>query len=801
MAEIITNLSVYNLKLQRQDNKQIKPSDYFAGTLSKDPAHIYVMCDHTFASLGYDIGETDKFYKENCNVSALPYHYVIKQVESEVPTANSENTGYLHLPGGTVFEARALSEQNECNNSNMAGGADAITICLTLPAGSWLTAGYNTETATSLKLLLRYLLGELGLSTSHIHNLKNEYIGDYPVNPDSWSSLIIQMEEDMRQSNEKFTSSEEDGMTVLTIPEAMGANSNLEWIAKYCCPNSSSSARKKFKEAVAEVNPDLWPNYSGTEEEDNKYIPYGTKINLPSGSIAAKVKDDLMAQGILVKAESGRVVAGATAILKENDVKSRLEEWNDPADVHHEGDDNIYLQNRGGKSEMKWRYQQMELPGYHNALLHFTKRNSDEPPVMLNFLISPSSVRENRATIVNNVKTLGGWVGQRAGQSTINISFAGYMLDIYEQLERHRFLADYKTYIESQKDTSHSYYNEYNCKLIIEGRDYFGYVSGLSFSKEAEKPYIYQYNINFTAYSDKEIYDPNQALVPSYKAQRNKSAASGVASNINNDNLYYKLLQLVEEGWAGDESTAAYKYLDSIIDAHTMGNVETVRAETQEWLNVLKYIKSKNNVWSASIRHLIDTSVISNLDIWGYENSEPDVASVVALFDKMCPANNDYDNPTAKTEHTNKDNHWSQPHTVSLYAKRIIRDFDEWFNSDWTVKHSDEKMSRGVFLALCDNINGEKDGCLVDENALDVYIMEELKKASGLKHLNMHWSYRHVLSLYKKGVISEPIDEYWLKDGEATITSEYALPLICKSKEIADSRVYAEYSSKTWKPN
>ena len=122
---------------------------------------------------------------------------------------------------------------------------------------------------------------------------------------------------------------------------------------------------------------------------------------------------------------------------------------------------------------MKWRYGQMELPGYHNGMLAFQKRNSSEAPIYINFVISPSSFSANYSNNVSDTKTLGGWVGIRAGKNPINVRFSGYMLDIYDQLERHRFLANYKEYIEDQKDSSHSYYNAYNCKLIIEGRDYY----------------------------------------------------------------------------------------------------------------------------------------------------------------------------------------------------------------------------------------------------------------------------------------------------------------------------------------
>ena len=796
MADTSAELTYYNLKLAKKDALKIKPRDVFADITNKNAAHIHVMCDHTFASTGYDIGETDKIYKEQAGVSALPYHFVIKHIESIIEVKNGDETGILTLEPGTVFLTRDTSQKNECNNSAMIGGADAITICLTLPAGSWLTQGYNEDTAQNLNLLLRYLMGELGLSIDHIHNLKNEYIGDYPVNPDSWKSFITQLKESMRQSAEKFAVSEEDGITVITIPESLGSNSNLNYIAKYCCPNASKAKLANFKAALAEVNDELWPNYSAaTDEEkaklDEKYIAFGTKVYLP-GSISDEVVENLKAQEIYTEAKNNEVVANAVTVIKQSDAERELAEWNDPANVHHTGDDNIYLQNRGGKSEMKWRYQQMELPGYHNALLHFTKRNSDEEPVMINFLISPSSVQENRSPMVNNVKTLGGWVGTRAGSSMISVRFSGYMLDIYEQLERHRFLRDYKTYMESQKDSSHSYYNEYNCKLIIEGRDYYGYVSGLSFSKDAERPYIYQYNVTFSAYTDKEIYDPEWALVPWYKTERNKgnTSTSTAVNNITDDNIYNNLLQLVEEGWAGNTDTAAYKYLKDIINGATMSSIEEVRATTQEWLNILNYIRSKSNSWSYYLRQFIDSSIISNLDIWGYENSEPDMPSTIALFDKVSSGG------TISSTNSDSSKHWSQPNAVSLYLKGVIKDKDSWFDSEWNITYADELTSRAIFLALCDNIGGSSDICLVGQYAAtESDIIKKLEDLSGMSDLEWHWSYKHVWSLWKKDVISVPMDSYWLEDPEATITSEYAIPLIGKSRESANARIFPEFAA------
>ena len=73
------------------------------------------------------------------------------------------------------------------------------------------------------------------------------------------------------------------------------------------------------------------------------------------------------------------------------------------------------------------------------------------------------------------------------------------MLDIKNVLERHDFLENMEKYIYDKKNYNALYYNDYNTKLVIEGREYYGLIQGLSFTKTADNPFLYTYQLSFTA--------------------------------------------------------------------------------------------------------------------------------------------------------------------------------------------------------------------------------------------------------------------------------------------------------------
>ena len=800
MAE---GLHIYDLNLEENaDLSKMSASKLFVhdDTMQYE-YNIWVMCDTTFAQHDYDIGLTDKYYRE-IGAIMLPYHYIICSVEKNAKNikANGITRADQTWGPGSVFRGRPEKYVNgvaaggteiDAEGKRLMCSEDDICIVLTLPHGSWLTRGVNTEVSKSLKLLILYLCNTWRMDASkQVFNWKWDGEPDPSINQESWKEFLDSIIEAQASDPNTFAFASDDGSEGYIVPDNMFPT--LENVArKFCSQNASDEDIKDMMKFIIDNNPTIKTAYYNEiidlDKMRNYPIPGGSHIKVPHGSPkSAEIKANLANKNILSNYDSNKAAASETTIIGDGHGNKISTDWNDPATVHRPSDDQIFLTNRGGKSEMKWRYGQMELPGYHNGMLAFQKRNSSEAPIYINFVISPSSFSSNYSNNVSDTKTLGGWVGIRAGKNPINVRFSGYMLDIYDQLERHRFLANYKEYIEDQKDSSHSYYNAYNCKLIIEGRDYYGYVAGISFSKEAEKPFLYQYNISFVAYNDKEIYDKNWALVPAYKTERNKGGNEwGHHDNIDStDGLTLTLKTLLEEGWAGDKSKSSRKMLDQLLADAELSD-EYMPLVTY-WVKVLQHIKESNDFGKEFLIKLRDANIVTNLDVWCYEDADPDMQSTIALIDKLCSYSSSDRNPVDSGHPTNTSNGcWSQPNALSLYAKGILKDKSSWFKDDWTMRdgYSKECMSRATFLAICDNLGGAEDECLY-KNYTDEQVREKLKTyAKGYENFpeKVHWCEKNIISLVDKGAIATPVDSYWFEDPEKTINPNYAMALLCKA--------------------
>lgn len=803
MADKEKNFHIYNISLDENvDFSSIKSSGWFENT-DESPHNIWVMCDTTFAKNNYDIGLTNKEYQD-LGQPMIPYHYIISSVEKTAHniTVDGEMRSIQKWLTGTVFKGRDdryINGVNEGGTTTYSDGnrllcsAEDLCICLMLPHGSWLTRGVNTEVADSLKLLILYLCQKYKFDISkRVFNWKYDGEPDPSINEESWAEFRDSLIEAQAIDFNKFIYVEDDGVSGYVVPENMYPS--LGNIArKMCSQNATEDEINAMIQFIVENNPTIAGVYTGEDLDidvmKNYPIPGGTTIIIPKDSAMSNtIEQNLKSSGIYDSADKNKVIASEVAVIGDNHANKAIDEWSDPTCVHRTGDDQTFLTSRGGKSEMKWRYSQMELPGYHNGMLAFQKRNSSEDPIYINFLISPSSFSSTYSNNVNNTKTLGGWVGVRAGKNPISVRFSGYMLDIYNQLERHRFLADYKEYIEAKKDTSHSYMSEYNCKLIIEGRDYYGYVSSVGFSKDAEKPFIYQYNISFIAYNDKEIYDPSYALVPAYKTKRNTgSSLSGYGDKLGTtDSIQLRLKNLLEAGLAGHEGTSARKTIEQILQSAELSDEYAPLCEY--WVKVLEHIRDSKDFGNAFLKKLRDANIISNLDIWGYEDADVDLQSAISLLDKLCSSDANDRNPveSGHPKHT-ENNCWSQPNALSLYEKGIIKDKSSWFKSNWAMfdGYQVECISRAQLLALCDNLGGSDDGCIYS-GISDSQAREKLKTyTDGYNDFpeSIHWCEKNIISLVDKGAIATPVDAYWFEDPEKTVSTNYAMALICKSFE------------------
>lgn len=165
----------------------------------------------------------------------------------------------------------------------------------------------------------------------------------------------------------------------------------------------------------------------------------------------------------------------------------------------------------GGKEGPVWSKDGFTFPGYHNAYIGVTYKKNGAKAFDFTFLISPSSFADSRQKLFQTMRTMAGWMIVRLGRQPIELNLTGYMVDIKGTLERHDFLENYNKYIEDQKNFDASYFSEYNTKLVIEGREYYGILTGVSFSKVADRPFLYSYNLGFIALGEVKVYNPKYA--------------------------------------------------------------------------------------------------------------------------------------------------------------------------------------------------------------------------------------------------------------------------------------------------
>lgn len=166
----------------------------------------------------------------------------------------------------------------------------------------------------------------------------------------------------------------------------------------------------------------------------------------------------------------------------------------------------------GGKDAPVWMKYGFHFPGYHNAYISITNKSDGEEVANLQFKISPSSFSDARSILYQTMRTMSGYVIMRLGRQPIELSLSGYMLDIKNVLERHDFLEDLEKYIYDKRNYNAYFYNDYNVKLVIEGREYYGLLQGLSFTKTAENPFLYTYQLSYVAYGEKKVYNPDYAV-------------------------------------------------------------------------------------------------------------------------------------------------------------------------------------------------------------------------------------------------------------------------------------------------
>lgn len=159
----------------------------------------------------------------------------------------------------------------------------------------------------------------------------------------------------------------------------------------------------------------------------------------------------------------------------------------------------------GGRPSPSFYRTGLSLPGYDTAALKIYNRSSHEAKIIY-FQVSPSRFTDSRKPNIQIMKSQSGFFVWRNGEQPAELSFSGVMLDSKEVPERHNFLMAYKTYIEDKHTEYMEYFNEFTMKLCIEGVEYSGLLTSVDFSKDAQSPYLYEYNINFLSFSQRDVY-------------------------------------------------------------------------------------------------------------------------------------------------------------------------------------------------------------------------------------------------------------------------------------------------------
>lgn len=152
-----------------------------------------------------------------------------------------------------------------------------------------------------------------------------------------------------------------------------------------------------------------------------------------------------------------------------------------------------------------WKGGALDFPGYKNAFITFKNVKTGET-ITQSFLVSPSGFNEQRSNITQINKTIAGWFIQRGGRNLINIGLSGYVLDAKGVGERLDFISNYVKYAEDVRNDKYEFVNEWSQTLYVEGIEYKGFIQSISFSKNAMQPFLYQYNLAFIAYTDRQVF-------------------------------------------------------------------------------------------------------------------------------------------------------------------------------------------------------------------------------------------------------------------------------------------------------
>ena len=153
-------------------------------------------------------------------------------------------------------------------------------------------------------------------------------------------------------------------------------------------------------------------------------------------------------------------------------------------------------------------------------------------------LISPIAYSETYGNAINVTKTAGGWFVSRHGENLPQLNINGYLLDTKYAPEKHAFMEEFKKYMtDTVNSTTGDYENNAIIKITMEGVEYQGHVTSITFNKDANRPALYSFSMSFTCIYYKNIRDV-QGAISSLNSSKSRSSsnslylADGIASII-----------------------------------------------------------------------------------------------------------------------------------------------------------------------------------------------------------------------------------------------------------------------------
>ena len=171
--------------------------------------------------------------------------------------------------------------------------------------------------------------------------------------------------------------------------------------------------------------------------------------------------------------------------------------------------------------------------GYADARIIITK---GEETRVLKTVVSPTGFSEVFSNSVNIQQTAGGWFIARHGENPVNLTITGIMLDTDANAEKHAFIKEWQNYMVDKKSSRTGLlYNNSSIKIQLEGMRYEGILSSINFSKDANRPSIYNFTMNFTCVAYKVTRSVSGAVgrLGKKKGIKTKSSSSKVSLNNN----------------------------------------------------------------------------------------------------------------------------------------------------------------------------------------------------------------------------------------------------------------------------